>query len=212
MVRMKNPDGLVRGLALAAVFCVLAATTGAAQAADINDRSGVYDRGPYDDPRYADLYGRDDDVRHRRDAYRNQHDRYGPRYGDYGERPAYRGDEADERYVRRRDVPRDYGRDHEWQRRDHIMRGDGYGDDEWARRGCVPRFKLVMGLVRLGWQDFNPVHRSRHYASVRAYHPEYGHAELTIERCSGHIVSQRPIYAEQRFDHYRSRRYGRYGD
>ena len=141
---------------------VVVAGTGQAGAADLN--SGAYAPragSPYDDPRYAELYGPNHATRYerRREHYRPRHRSYkdseplyldqhgrrvapnenGHKYG-YNERP------ADPRYDRHRD--RRYDRNHRPSR---------------LAAHCLPRPVVMRRLQRDGWRAF-----SRHRVSWSA--------------------------------------------
>ena len=156
-------------------IATLALTFGAvatANAADIYDRSArSYDTSPYDDPRYADLYGREHHSR--RDYARRYHDERS--YRDWRD-DHYRDRYDDERHLR---DPAGLWRRHRY--------------DRSGRYACVERFHVVMRLVRRGWRDFNPVGRDAGYVRVQARHWRHGKAVLKIDRCSGRVVAIRPL-------------------
>src|SRR5262245_27655993 len=66
-------------------------------------------------------------------------------------------------------------------------RGPGYG------AACVPREVIRERLTRHGWQDFHDGALQGEVAVVRARRPSGRLFELTIERCSGEIVSAYPL-------------------
>ena len=186
------------GTALFAVGCAGGWGTGPAAAADIYNKYGTYDTSPYDDPRYADLYGdrrhkyvdRYDRRRHARDKY---DDRYGDKYGRLKRRYRYDTDVRQSRKYWRHN-------DRRWQ-----YFGDFAEDHLRRRNGCTTRFAAVSRILRAGWYNLNPLRRNAHLVKVQAYHRRKGEAILTIDRCTGRIVGIHKVplrYARPHRDHY----------
>ena len=113
-----------------------------------------------------------------------------PRYGDiyrHPDRPpppAY-GAPRPPAAVYRDDDDDDYGGPP--RRQVYGFRGPGYADR------CVPRFEIKHRLLRQGWSDFHDPDLRGDLASVRARRPSGRLFDLTIDRCSGEIVSARPL-------------------
>jgi len=118
------------------------------------------------------------------------YDRHGsayddPRYADiyrYPDRPPppaarYREDRDDD----------DDGYGPPPRRYSYADRAPPYGDR------CVPRQEIKHRLLREGWHDFHDPELRGDLASVRARRPSGRLFDLTIDRCSGEIVSARPL-------------------
>jgi hypothetical protein len=176
----------LRASAFAAASLVASAV--AVQAADLNYRDyGARQGSAYDDPRYADLYG-DEPTQppqpERRYAQPHQpHPGYGhapiprePVYRDHQPRYEYRP-QYSEAYPR----PRAYA----------------------SGPGCLHRDQIRQGLERDGWHDFrDPQILDQGTASLTAR--RNGRAfQLKVDRCSGDVLTARPL------DHYRP--YADYG-
>ena len=194
--------GTVGVIALAFAFSL----TGAASAADLYPNNHRPQAGsPYDDPRYAELYGSQDDYDSKR-AYPKRH-RYDPRTKDdgYDDTESYR----DKNYARSRerehaynngyadpddrDDRRDYnGR--EYDRRDYDGRKYGRKDYDSRRTDygigehCVPRGLVLRRLRRQGWYKFTDLELRGAKATVRAYNRDGGRYHLVIQRCSGEVL------------------------
>ena len=179
--------------ALALSLAMTLGAGGQVMAADLNpyaykDRS----HSPYNDPRYAELYGPDDryDARRRHDTYRHKH--------------------AETRHRRYRDVPADGYDRYSEPRRDYVERDrpERYDDRydrydrpparRWHRRyalapHCVPRRVVMRRLFRDGWHDFHGLELRGPKAEVQARSEDGRLFALTIERCSGEIVAARQV-------------------
>ncbi len=57
----------------------------------------------------------------------------------------------------------------------------------------MPRAEIKHRLLRQGWHDFHDPDLRGDLASVRARRPSGRLFDLTIDRCSGEIVSARPL-------------------
>ena len=113
-----------------------------------------------------------------------------PRYADiyrYPDRPPppYAGKHPPPAAVYRDEDDDDYGPPP--RRHSYADRGPGY-----ANR-CVPRAEIKHRLLRQGWHDFHDPDPRGDLASVRARRPSGRLFDLTIDRCSGEIVSARPL-------------------
>ncbi len=171
---------------LAAGFAAAVLAQGAvpALAADLGYDAPPRQGSAYDDPRYADLYGRPPAPP--------------PRYGYQAyppipSAPVYR--DHDDSYA----PPPPYKRYAETHPR------DGYG-----RTACAPKDEIQHRLTRQGWFGFHaPEVIDRDTAFVKARRPSGRLFEIKLDRCSGDILSARPI--EPRFtgrDPYGPNSYG----
>jgi hypothetical protein len=146
------------------------ATASAARAADLDEGSPPDRYGSaYDDPRYADIY---------------RHPQRPPSYAP-SPPPPYAVPVPRERIYRddHDDLP-PYARRHRY----------GYNDprpDYGAQ--CVPRELIRERLMRHGWHDFHDGALRGNVAVVRARRPSGRLFELTVERCSGEIVTAYPL-------------------
>lgn len=130
-----------------------------------------------------------------------------PRYADiyrYPDRPPppYAGKHPPPAAVYRDEDDDDYGPPP--RRHSYADRGPGYADR------CVPRAEIKHRLLRQGWQDFHDPDLRGDLAKVRARRPSGRLFDLTIDRCSGEIVSARPL-EPRRFGPF-ARPYGPYAD
>ena len=164
-------------LAAGLTAAVLAQSAGPALAADLGYDAPPRHGSAYDDPRYADLYGRPP----------GSHSGPPPPHYGYQPRPpipsapVYR--DHDESYA----PPPPYRRYTETPSR------DGYG-----RGGCTPKDEIQHRLTREGWSGFHaPEVVDRDTAFVKARRPSGRLFEIKLDRCSGDILSARPI--EPRF-------------
>jgi hypothetical protein len=161
---------MATGLAVALVGGLLPA-----QAADLDER---YEPGPrygsaYEDPRYADLYGRPPAPP--------------PSYGHpYPARPIppapiYRDHERyDPPYRRYSDAPRSY-----------------------AHEACTPKDEIQHRLRSEGWNSFHePRVIDRNTAFVNARRPSGRLFELKLDRCSGTILASRPLEPRRYYGPY----------
>jgi hypothetical protein len=179
-----------RAVALAAT--ALAVTAVPLAAADLDDVEPPRRFGsPYDDPRYADLYGDAPLVAPRPERRyalpyppHRPHPDYDPRpaYG-YAQPPiprvpVYRDEPAPRRYV---DLePRSPRDDY----------GYGYG----RAPGCLGKDAVRWQLERQGWQGFHdPRVVDRDVAWVKARRPSGRLFQLQLDRCSGEILAARPL-------------------
>src|SRR5262245_45924067 len=117
-------------------------------------------------------------------------DRYGSAYDDprYADMYRYPDD--------RRPVPRApiYG-DRYDDRDDYAeQRRYSYSDPRPPYRGaCVPREQIKYRLQDLGWHDFRDLDMRGGIATVIARRPSGRQFELTVDRCTGDIVSVRRL-------------------
>ena len=159
----------------------------AARAADLDygDAPRQHYGAAYDDPRYADIYGR------------SHGPSYSPRYAPHAEyvpvprEPVYRDrayddDRHGERYSEA--LPPSYGH----------------------RTGCVPRQQIRHQLERQGWSGFFAAEPRGDIAALKARRPDGRVFALRIDRCTGEIVDARPV-APQGYGPYANapRRYER---
>ena len=132
----------------------------------------------YEDPRYADLYGRQP-PRPRADPYR----------------PLYEEPPLPRERVYREDE-RDYGRRYS------------------SRTGCPSKDEISRALELDGWRAFrNAQVIDREIATVDAQRPNGRPFRLRVDRCSGTVISARPldgpVYSE--YDRYGAYAEGRRG-
>jgi hypothetical protein len=138
-----------------------------AQAADLDEGPPPQRYGSvYDDPRYADIYGRPERP---------------PAYA-LPPPPPYAAPLPRER-VYHDDDPPPYARPDRYAYQER----PGYGAQ------CVPREVIRDRLTRHGWHDFHDGGLKGNVAVVRARRPSGRLFELTIERCSGEIVTAHPL-------------------
>lgn len=159
--RARHSGRLLRcvGAAVAAsVAALLALPAAPGHAADLWDDARDYDREPYEDRRYADIYGdRAQDHRaHRR--YDERHD-------------------ADDRLDDRRID------DHHAEHRERWRRHPRY---EHARR-CLPRHLIRRRILSNGWHAFTPLRITRDYALVEARDVTGDLYVIEVDRCRGVI-------------------------
>ena len=167
----------MRSLVLAASLMAAVVTTGA-QAADLDD-GPLPDRygSAYDDPRYADIY-----------KYPRGPGYAGPR--PYAVPPPYAAPIPRERVYREDE---DYD--------DPRPRRFSYADPvpPYAAR-CLPRAVIKDKLIDHVWSDFHDGDLRGDVAIVHARRPSGGLFLLKIDRCSGDILSAKPL--EGRFGPY----------
>lgn len=206
----------LRYLAVAAVSAgVGLAVTSPSNAADLRP-DPYYPKpqagSPYDDPRYAELYGPDQRHpahRHTRPHkraykdhrdYRHDNDIYYDRYGNRVRRPDrnYRHSERhyDRRYDRYSDK-RDY-RDHRYD-----PWADRHTRRRWSRHWrsgylfsdhCVARRLVLRRLRHNGWYNFHDLRFHGPKATVAADNERGGSYRLVIDRCSGTVVKARRLH------------------
>ena len=157
-----------RWILAASLLAAASAAIPAARAADL-DQGPPPDRygSAYDDPRYADIYRRQEP----------------PPYAVLPP-PPYAAPVPRERVYRDDDDAAPYGRPPRFSYSDPRP---GYGG------GCVPRDVIRERLMRHGWHDFHDGELRGNVAVVRARRPSGRLFELSIERCSGEIVSAYPL-------------------
>lgn len=182
-----------RATALAALLIAAGAMT--AQAADL-DYQGKRYGSAYDDPRYADLYG-DGPTHPPRPEPRYVEPRYEPPrpYPQYGyDRPPIPREP-----IYRDDLPR-YDRQYA-----EAPRYRAYS----VGPGCAHRDDIRRGLERDGWYDFRDpqiVDRGTALLSARRNGRTF---QLKIDRCSGDVLTTRPLdqyrpYADYGYRPYRA--------
>lgn len=141
---------------------LLSANLSPVSAADIYDRYGQ-GPSPYDDPRYADVYGYPSPP---------VADAPPPAYGARYERPYAYFDEAP--------APRDpYGYLRPMRPRADI--------------GCMPREDIRRSLMREGWGDFRNLEIEGNTATLHARRPSGQPYRLRVDRCTGDIVRAHPL-------------------
>jgi len=171
----------MRSWVLAAGLLAAAFTTGA-RAADLDegpppDRYGS----AYDDPRYADIY-----------KYPNGPQAYGvPPPGAYGRPyagpPPYAGPVPRERVYREEE---DYDRGYAPGPRRCSYAEPGV---PYAPGRCAPRELVEERLYSEGWRDFHDGDVRGGLATVHARRPSGRLFVLTLDRCSGQVVSAEPL-------------------
>ncbi|MGI9426378.1 MAG: hypothetical protein ACR2PA_24580 [Hyphomicrobiaceae bacterium] len=175
---------------------------------------------PYDDPRYADLYGSERKSRQyrRRDRHddydryaRRRHEDYGDTYdkntydkgnydnGTYDKR-TYDKDAHREYLPEQRYAPehRPYARDYEYRRKSYYPRRRRNTGYYWGPN-CVPRPVVLRRLIRKGWHGFHDLEFRGPRAKVSADRDRGGRYRLTIDRCSGHVLKARRIHYRQTY-------------
>lgn len=80
-----------------------------------------------------------------------------------------------------------------------VYRDEGYPPppryERYSERGgCVPRQAVRDRLLREGWQDFQEPEVRGEVVTLQARRPSGRPFLLTIDRCSGEVVSARPAY------------------
>lgn len=160
----------------------------AASAADIYDRNYVPRQGTaYDDPRYADIYGRDHPPRYTAPPpYSNHYVQPPPHHGSrdrYGYLPPL--PEAP-RFDQRQHYPRRH-----------------------AEPGCLPREQVRQMLIDDGWREFQDIEISGGFARVTARRSNGNAYRLKVDRCTGEIaradlIDRQPGSYAGRHGYYRS--------
>jgi len=142
----------------------------------------------YDDPRYADIYGRDQAP---------------PRtytYKDDPPPPPYI-DRYEDRYGRPAPIPREPVYRDDYRKYSRAP----YRDPDARPSGCPSKHVIRDRLERGGWHDFHaPKVLDDGAALVRARRPSGRLFELMLDRCDGHILEARPL-EPRRFGSYEDR-------
>ncbi|MEO0670999.1 MAG: hypothetical protein AAFU50_03015 [Pseudomonadota bacterium] len=164
---------------------------GSGAVANAADLSGEYDH----DPRYAELFG---DSKHNGYSYDDRRERYAERRHKYPD-PAY---EPEAEY---RHAPPKYDRG------DYERHAPRYGARRYSDYAgdCLPRRVIIRRLLRKGWRAFTPVRLNRRVAVVEADNSNGDRYRLRVNRCSGHIIRKRAIYArnyDRGYDRFAGRR------
>ena len=68
-----------------------------------------------------------------------------------------------------------------------------YDAPRHSGHGCVPRAEIRHALKADGWYDFHDVELLGEVALLRARRPSGRLFDLRVDRCSGEIVSARPL-------------------
>lgn len=168
---MSNRTTILASIALAGLAMVTTAAP-SARAADIYDKYGNQGS-PYDDPRYADIYGLPSAPPP-------------PRYAEPRYAPPPPPDEP--RFVR------PYYNDELPPRRDRYgylrpMTPQHYRADDQ----CMPRSEIRRALAGEGWRDFEDLELRGATAVIRARRPTGQPYALEVDRCTGDIVHARPL-------------------
>jgi len=177
----------IRSAVLAAILLVLPAATVTAADLGYDGRGAQGFDDPYDDPRYANIYGRDEPPRtyhlERPDrASRNQaYQAYEP-LDDEDEDPPYA------------DAPSRHGGyleplPHPPRFDDRRHARHGYASD----RRCLPRELIRDRLKDAGWHDFHDLELAGDTAVIRARRPSGRLFEIRLDRCNGEIIGVRRL-------------------
>jgi hypothetical protein len=137
----------------------------AASAADIYDRHPAPRYGTaYDDPRYADIYGRDQPPRYAAPP---------PPYADrYAPPPPYG---PRDRYGYLPPLP-------------EAPRFDQRQSRPYSEPGCLPREQIRQMLIEDGWREFQDLEIASRFVSVTARRSNGNAYRLKVDRCSGEIA------------------------
>ncbi len=185
----------MRSWVLAAGLLAAAVTTGA-QAADLYDGPPPDRYGQaYEDPRYSDIYKYPAPPRYAVPPPRP--------YAGVPVPPPYAGPPIPRERVYRDD---DYAYEPKYfppgPRRYSHADPRGHADPRAPYAGrCVPQERIKDELLSQGWQDFHHGSVQGEVATVHARRPSGRLFALTIDRCTGEIVSAQPM---------EPRRYGPY--
>jgi hypothetical protein len=189
MTRSRRSTIVSRGVFGAGVVALLACCAGIAtnraNAADLDYRSVPQDRygSAYEDPRYADLYAPAPPR-----APVIQHHAYG--YAPIPREPVYRNDEP--RYVEpRHDEPRfhDPAPPRRYGYQPYPPAAPRYAE----RPGCTTPRAAQRALEQDGWRDFANLNLRGDTAFINARRPDGRAFELQLDRCTGDLVSARPL-------------------
>jgi hypothetical protein len=186
---------VISAFALSTVFGT-AALSFAAQAADLDYRSVPNDRygSAYEDPRYADLYA---PAPPRRPVI--EHHAYG--HAPIPQEPVYRH----------------YAPRHEPRYHEPVPPPHTYGYQPYPsapryteRPGCTTPRAAQRALEQEGWRDFANLTLRGETAVINARRPDGRAFKLQLDRCTGDLVSARPIdprlYGPRVFGEYRDPR------
>jgi hypothetical protein len=141
------------------------------------------------------------------DYDRVPHDKYGSAYDD-------------PRYADIYGPPKPYRPYHEpYTRHDHpVPSAPVYGYEPRPhtrfayREGCVPRHEVRRQLERDGWSGFFDADPAGEVARVKARRPDGRLYQLAVDRCTGEVVSARPLDRHFGYDDRGPDRYERYAD
>lgn len=162
-------------LGLGAAMAVLALASPAARAADLSGSDPRVGAGsPYDDPRYADIYGAP--RRYDPPPVAQNDDYYDRRYDapPVPREPVYRDDPRLRPYVP------------DW-------REDPYRRRAEVDPACTPREEIRRHLISGGWRDFRDLALEGNLAVIGARRPDGRPFELRLDRCTGVVVNVRPL-------------------
>ncbi len=158
-----------RTVGIAAITAIGMAAALPATAADLNYGHGSMKDGPYDDPRYSDVYKHPAPPRYAAPLppapYPPQH--YPPQHY------------APQHYVPAPPPPAYYGGP-------APRHGQALSD-------CLPRQVIRQRLEARGWHDFHDAQVSGDVAHTRARHRNGGLFDVTVDRCSGEILQAEAI-------------------
>jgi len=146
----------------------------AASAADLYGPDFRYDNGAYadEDERYAEGYRQDEYRRYDEERYAEPRD-------------AYRGSTKDGGYL------------------EPLERAPRFSEDRYDRAdACAPRWQIRNRLQARGWSNFERLAVRPRVVVLRAERFDGRPFVLKLDRCSGHILAERPA---------RFRGYGFYG-
>ncbi len=166
------------GCASIAVAALAIANIAPVAAADLYGEDRRSAGSPYDDPRYAGIYGYDDD---RHDGYRAPHKRIRGVPDHYGER------EFEKRRGKGAYKDPDDGA-WAYDRRDR--RYEGADPDRYRRAGCVPRRVIRRRLLGAGWHAFNRVVFKGELVRFHATDRDGIRHLVYLDRCSGRVMDK----------------------
>lgn len=159
---LKKTLGKTVGFAVAAAIGMAAAVP--ASAADLGYSHGSMKDGPYDDPRYSDVY---------------RHPAPQPRYAaPLPPAPVY--------------PPQHYPPQHYAPPPPAYYGGPAPRHGQ-APPDCLPRHVIRQRLEARGWHDFHDAQVSGNVAHTRARHRNGGMFDVTVDRCSGEILQAEAI-------------------
>ena len=196
MTGLRRSRTMVRSAIIASVVAIVAtgANIGASSAADLDYRAIPQERygSAYDDPRYADLYAPTPPR-----APVVQHHAYG--YAPIPREPVYRPDYSRQDYSRQ-----DYTRHDEPRyqpRYDEPVAPRTYGYQPYPqaapryaeRSDCTTPRAAQRMLEQDGWRDFANLTLRGETAVINARRPDGRAFELQLNRCTGDLISARPL-------------------